>query len=1036
MKKTNRSKHSKELKVLSSRECRRLAKRAASMALAAALAASTLCAPALAVTYTIDEDEGLGTVHTESNEDGIWSWQEIVGQIINPEQWYNHNNDKELIIKGDGDHTTVDTTDQVLDVGDGTTGLDIMIDGVDAEVEEGSVVDIKDNTDVEVAIVDSHLSTKDEDAAAIHVRGDSKVGIFGSEVSGSGTGVKAEDNTTLIIGGAEVKVGELIYTPVPQEMPETTIETTGTGVELNGDVDVTLGGATITSEQGAAMSVESGANVTIELNGENEVTGGETGDNAYAGINVDAGTSVTITDEDSDGYLTATGGSVYRAGGAGIGGNGEYEISRNEVNLIGDITIEGGTIEASGGQYAAAIGTGGSMSNSNVGYEEPTEEIGSITISGGTVTATGDYSGAGIGAGRKGVIDEINITGGNVTATGKTGSAGIGTSSLRSEVRSITISGNDTVVTAKGGSSGAGIGTGNSYDSESKVSTIQISGGTVTATGGGSGAGIGAGEKSDIGSIEISGGRITAKGGDQAAGIGLGWWQGKMDSILIKGEDTYVQATGGQYGAGIGSGYAAEKIEGKAISSIEIRGGTVIAKGGSYAAGIGGGRNDYDAKGAKVIGSIEISGGKVDATGGKYGAGIGTGYRNVVERIEISGGSVTAEGGSQAAGIGSGYSNSVSENILIRGGHIIAKGGSTGAGIGAGQKGTASNIEISGDETSVEATGGTWGAGIGAGYAGNFGTIEITGGNITAKSGKEASGIGYGKVLPTGDLGSIIIKDGVKLYAMGDSKLATGDEPAETFFAIDTRADVAGVTASILNGKFLEELNVEDSNGLYKKQDATFEIRDENGKVVYTFTLTYDEEGKFLYDSFAVNLAPGTYTIVNVAANENEEPAYDGKQVQGDPNYNAAEAENLTLKFVVTGKAEGSNLSTYNWLQFYTPTGGSGGEEIVTPNPDPDDEPELILTEVPTEEELPEEETPLAAAPEEIEEEETPLSDAPVVDESLAEIGDDDVALSGAPKTGDESGVFGLMAALSGMALAVMSFFDRKGRHARFGSQH
>ena len=114
---------------------------------------------------------------------------------------------------------------------------------------------------------------------------------------------------------------------------------------------------------------------------------------------------------------------------------------------------------------------------------------------------------------------------------------------------------------------------------------------------------------------------------------------------------------------------------------------------------------------------------------------------------------------------------------------------------------------------------------------------------------------------------------------------------------------------------------------------------------------------------------------------------------------------------------------------------GEGGEE--TPEiPEQPEGPTLILTDVPVEEEILDEPTALAPAPEEtvIEDEDTPLAADPETD--AAEIEDEDTPLSAVPKTGDESGIFLLMSAVSGMALAALSFIDRKGRHSRFGSQH
>lgn len=97
------------------------------------------------------------------------------------------------------------------------------------------------------------------------------------------------------------------------------------------------------------------------------------------------------------------------------------------------------------------------------------------------------------------------------------------------------------------------------------------------------------------------------------------------------------------------------------------------------------------------------------------------------------------------------------------------------------------------------------------------------------------------------------------------------------------------------------------------------------------------------------------------------------------------------------------------------------------------------MTDVPAVMTIAETETPLAAPETEeavIEDEDVALSSAPETGDDLTDIADAEVAKSAVPKTGDESGIFLLLSAVSGMALAVLSFIDRKGRHSRFGSQH
>ncbi len=94
-------------------------------------------------------------------------------------------------------------------------------------------------------------------------------------------------------------------------------------------------------------------------------------------------------------------------------GIGAYEV--------GTLIINGGTINAKGGTYAA--GLGGSVHNLRGG---------TIIINGGVVNATGGYRAAGIGggsddwAGNYGRCGDIIINGGQVTATGGNSAYGIG----------------------------------------------------------------------------------------------------------------------------------------------------------------------------------------------------------------------------------------------------------------------------------------------------------------------------------------------------------------------------------------------------------------------------------------------------------------------------------------------------------------------------------------------------------------------------------------------------------------------------------
>ena len=226
----------------------------------------------------------------------------------------------------------------------------------------------------------------------------------------------------------------------------------------------------------AALSVQGDGNVTIELDGKNELKSGY----GRAGLekNTSKGT-LTLKDDKEPGSLKAEGGT----GAAGIGGsenNGtnNITISGGTVKAIGGpqsagigggnggggdhITITGGTVTAEGGPGGAGIGSGGEGDGDGGSH---------ITITGGTVNAIGGYWGAGIGGGYYGNGENITITGGTVTAEGGTCGAGIGGGGWSSGSGNITVSGaaQVTAVAGKGqklNASGSGATIGDGYHDE------------------------------------------------------------------------------------------------------------------------------------------------------------------------------------------------------------------------------------------------------------------------------------------------------------------------------------------------------------------------------------------------------------------------------------------------------------------------------------------------------------------------------------------------------------------------------------------
>ena len=431
-------------------------------------------------------------------------------------------------------------------------------------------------------------------------------------------------------------------------------------------VNVTLDNVTINADEGyehgydpnaykTAVSVTGSGNTNIELNGNNTLTSGY----GHAGLEhnkTDDSGTLTITDNNNDGKLTANGG----IGGAGIGGSDEHN---------GQVTITGGEITATGG--SSGTGSGGAGIGGGAGDTDAVGGDGDVTISGGTITATGGNEAAGIGGGAFG-NGTVIITGGDITAkaTGDYG-AGIGggygaktSGTLIGGNGTVTISGG-TITEASGGYMAAGIGSG-----FQGLGTVTIEGDAVikNAQGGEAGAGIGSGYAGEC-DVTISGDAVIehAEGGAQSAGIGGGGWKTTSTvtikdhaqinnstgsdgaagigsgvygdvTVTIEGNSTIDNATGGSDGAGIGGGYGS-------LGDVTIEGNVTVknAQGGAGAAGIGGGSNAKtkdDGTGNRiVIRSNKDGSPTINATGG-------------VPKVDYNGNVISAGG----AAIGSGAS--------------------------------------------------------------------------------------------------------------------------------------------------------------------------------------------------------------------------------------------------------------------------------------------------------------------------------------------------------------------------------------------
>ena len=256
--------------------------------------------------------------------------------------------------------------------------------------------------------------------------------------------VDAGDSGQTVTQGSNPAVSD--ESPVITQSSAETNNTITINASENATANVTISNVNINtsnnigSESKAAVSTGGQGNVNIELDGTNTLKSGR----EHAGLEKSKDGKLTITDENGNGKLIATGGEY----GAGIGGGSKGNGS--------NITITGGEVTATGGTNGAGIGGGNKDNGSN------------ITITGGKVTATGGIGASGIGGGEQGNGSNITITGGEVIAAGGTTGAGIG-GGLQKNGEKITVSGDATIKvqggpTDKWDGAGAGIGNGGSHN--------------------------------------------------------------------------------------------------------------------------------------------------------------------------------------------------------------------------------------------------------------------------------------------------------------------------------------------------------------------------------------------------------------------------------------------------------------------------------------------------------------------------------------------------------------------------------------------
>lgn len=267
-------------------------------------------------------------------------------------------------------------------------------------------------------------------------------------------------------------------------------------------------------------------------------------------------------------------------------------------------------------------------------------------------------------------------------------------------------------------------------------------------------------------------------------------------------------------------------------------------------------------------GSLEVTGGT--GSGAKGGAAIGGGYDNSITgeenmiagltpgSITINGGNFTLYGGNGGAGLGGGWNGAASESqIVVNDGVIKAYGGDYSAGIGDGDSYMyhPSDYMCTRDEYyiiinggTIEAYGGCHATGIGSSdecaVESNSGldcklNIHLMGGDIYAEGGppKSSAGIG-GSGIGAGDetrmsFNSIVVGSdafirsvGYKSYAIHHDYMTDGISPV---VSLDT-----GVISVLM--RFESDTT----------QDRTLVVKDEDGNIVYTYTVPSGYQSVFL----------------------------------------------------------------------------------------------------------------------------------------------------------------------------------------------
>jgi hypothetical protein len=344
----------------------------------------------------------------------------------------------------------------------------------------------------------------------------------------------------------------------------------------------------------------SGASVSLTLLGTNTLKSGKN----KAGLQVPAGSSLTIT-ANSSGSLEAVGGDE----GAGIGGGSGAGG--------GSFSIKGGTITATGGQYAAGIGGGRNGGAGSIG------EISKAVIVASSIQPSLSYSSK-----QNAIV--MNGNNGNMY-----GNATLGYN-LTIPAGAVLVIPEETMLTIPAGltlTNNGRISLGNGALIRGTLTGNPVEEPALTITGGSS--------------YTYQNRVLTITGnGIYTIGMGDGITQADLDRIVVNyGVTADITLNGVKIDAS-GIGACAFDMEGATVN-LTLKGSNMLKSGG-YEAGL-------EAPRGSTLTIIGGSADSLEAVAGEWSAGIGSSGRySDGGNIIIKGGAITVAGGSYSTGIGGG----------------------------------------------------------------------------------------------------------------------------------------------------------------------------------------------------------------------------------------------------------------------------------------------------------------------------------------------------------------------------------------------